>query len=213
LKRKGFSNKIITAFVVMIIGLAFVPVIGNFIGEDFGVNEFFDSVDSFNEGTYSGTEAVESGLGDKPAIKLKPSNTSGTWVWKDTYYKPVDLQDIVSSDKGGIVVATAIPQTDNSSLSLTLETSNDGFDTVKQSKTYQLNHGTNRLEVKGLEGSSLKMTLNFERDTTSITSPEMSALGFKAYYQEALVKILPQLFVIGLVVAVVSALGLRDVSF
>lgn len=104
-----------------------------------------------NNGTLNGLVATSSG-----ELELDSSNTSGNYVY-DTF----DNQ----SDVTRASVYVDIPEPDNSSVTL-----------VVDSSSYELSDGTNNVDVSG--GSSYE--LQFQRDSTNITSPSVASSVFRA---------------------------------
>lgn len=147
------SQKYINGGVALVVAVIFA-IVGTQAVADSNFDDVLtlDSQSEWNsyEGTATATEVTSGGV-----VQLQSGNTSGSWT-----------SSSISNATNRVSVYANVDQPDNSSVNITVG-----------GTTYELEDGTNNFELGSNLTGGYTFTLDFERDSTSVTSPNVD------YYQ------------------------------
>jgi len=193
MKTKKLGGKgVVVMAIVVILGLSFVPVIGGVISSTVELQETVETESDWNEGTLTNLTVQSDYGGEDDVLVLQDTETSGHYESKEFLYNdPVEFYKIG--------VGNMISEPDNSSINITVKTSDDGFQTIKNEKTVSLNNGGDEIDLSGWEATGFKFELDYYRDSTSVTNPGTVNATFGGQLQISLLPFLPVIFLIGLV--------------
>lgn len=185
--KKLSAGMIISIFLVFVIGASMFPAVTSAIGS---ATERVFSVSSdsqFTEGTLTNLTASD-------GLKLESAETSGTYV--------SHIYETTGTDWNDSVIQATISNPTNSSVTATVEFSNDGFSSVADSTQETLSDGSNSIDLSAYSYSDVRVQLDFSREDTGTTTPEVNSFevtGTSGGTSSLLLGLVGTLFVLGIV--------------
>ena len=184
----------ISVLVMVLLAFAMFPAISGQISDIETFSVLVDSDSDFSEGTL--TNLTTSGEN----LVLESSETDGTYVEKYSRSDSINLDNAT--------VSVNLTNSTDSTVELKVETSSDRFKNVKDSKIQELNDGSNSIDISGLSGEYVRVTLTFSRTDTGVTTPEVENYNLEGVLTGSsitLLGVITILVVVGVIVSMVKS--------
>lgn len=184
----------ISVLVMVLLAFAMFPAISGQISDIETFSVLVDSDSDFSEGTL--TNLTTSGEN----LVLESSETDGTYVEKYSRSDSINLDNAT--------VSVNLTNSTDSTVELKVETSSDRFKNVKDSKIQELNDGSNSIDISGLSGEYVRVTLTFSRTDTGVTTPEVENYNLEGVLTGSsitLLGVITILVVVGVIVSMVRS--------
>lgn len=179
---------LLTVFLAFVLGASFITPIQNTIDEAKDKVFSVSSDSEFEVGTLTN-------LTTSDGLVLESTETAGTYESQ--------IYETTGTDWNETTVTANITNSTDSSVSVTVEFSDDGFSTVKDSTTTTLSDGANTVDLSGYDSQDVRVKLDLSRTGTSVTTPEVEsfeATGTTAGAEGTLLGLVVLFFVVGLIV-------------